>query len=125
MESDDELERMLCGGLLTDENGMKPDDCFPIDYMPYLSARITAAAKEVQVCRKVIRSRFSMNPYLHDSYVRAANELQGLLEKWRQRFPGEPAVQPVFLESCTREAAHQGSGKGGKRTAALYPSAEQ
>ena len=27
MESDDELERMLCGGLLTDENGMKPDYC--------------------------------------------------------------------------------------------------
>ena len=94
------MNEMGKGGEMTGAERPEKDDCLVIDYMPYLRARITAAAKEVQVCRKVIRSRFSMNPYLHDSYVRAANELQGLLEKWTQCFPGEPAVQPVFLESC-------------------------
>ncbi|MBX8632765.1 MAG: hypothetical protein J9259_09690 [Thermoplasmata archaeon YP2-bin.285] len=94
------MNEMGKGGEMTGAEGPQMDDCLVIDYMPYLRARITAAAKEVQVCRKVIRSRFSMNPCLHDSYVRAANELQGLLEKWTQCFPGEPAVQPVFLESC-------------------------
>ena len=97
MESDDESERMLCGGSLTDKNGMKPDDCLVIDYLPYLRARILATADEMHECRMVIHSHFAMNPYLHDAYVRAANELQGLLEKWKQHFPGEPMVRPVFL----------------------------
>ena len=97
MESDDELERMLCGGLLTDENGMKPDYCLVIDYMPYLRARIKVATDEVHGCRMVILSQFAMNPYLHDAYVRAGNDLQSLIEKWNRYFRGEPFARSVFL----------------------------
>ena len=38
-----------------------------------------------------------MNPYLHDAYVRAGNDLQSLIERWDRYFRGEPFARPVFL----------------------------
>ena len=84
--------------LWTENWGMRePDDSLLIDFRPHLQAQILRAAERLHECRMVIRSQFAMNPYLHDAYVRAGNDLQSLIEKWDRYFRGEPFARPVFL----------------------------
>ena len=81
------------------ENGrmQELDDSLLVDFRPHLQAQILRAAERLHECRMVIRSQFAMNPYLHDAYVRAGNDLQSLIEKWNKYFRGEPFARPVFL----------------------------
>ena len=84
--------------LWAENGGMRePDDSLLIDFRPHLQAQILRAANRLHECRMVICSQFAMNPYLHDAYVRAGNDLQSLIEKWDRYFRGEPFARPVFL----------------------------
>lgn len=84
--------------LWAENEGMQePDDSLLVDFRPHLQGQILRAAERLHECRTVIGSQFAMNPYLHDAYVRAGNDLQSLIEKWDKYFRGEPFTRPVFL----------------------------
>jgi hypothetical protein len=79
------------------EEVQESDDSLLVDFRPHLQAQILRAADRLHECRMVIGSQFTMNPYLHDAYVRAGNDLQSLIEKWDKYFRGEPFARHVFL----------------------------
>jgi hypothetical protein len=80
------------------------DELLLIDLHAALQADIQKAWEEAGQCKQVIMtSGLSLNPYLHDAYVKAADRLETLIAYWSKRFPGEPAIRIVMAERVMQE----------------------